>query len=142
MGLLAVLNEVRLLAKAMGYGDKIVADLKEQQVRDTKLSPKLRNAMAMYDLMKTDSPEGVDEGFTSFTDSNWHFLDIRNEIETSPAPLPANLAGAFDSCKSAVKAAQESDEHGWDRECAKWEKKNGRKYEPRPRPSLIGEPLE
>lgn len=120
MGLLAVLNEVR----------------------GTKLSAKLRNAMAMYDLMKTNPPESINGGFTSFTDSSWYFLDIRDEIEANPALLAANLAGTFDAYKSALKAAQESGERGWDRECAKWEQKNGRKYEPRPRPSLIGEPLE
>ena len=120
MGLLAVLNEVR----------------------GAKLTAKLRNAMAMSDLMKTNPPESINGGFTSFTDSSWYFLDIRDEIEANPALLAANLAGTFDAYKSALKAAQESGERGWDRECATWEQKNGRKYEPRPRPSLIGEPLE
>lgn len=71
MGLLAVLNEVR----------------------GAKLSAKLRNAMAMYDLMKTNPPEDIGSEFSSFTDSNWYFLDIRDEIEANPALLAANLAG-------------------------------------------------
>lgn len=112
------------------------------EVGGAKLSPRLRNAMAIYDLMKTNPPESINGGFTSFTDSSWYFLDIRNEIEANPALLTTSLAGAFDSCKSAVKAAQKSGERGWDRERAKWEQKNGRKYEPRPRLNFIGEPLE
>lgn len=65
MGLLAVLNEAR----------------------GAKLSPRLRNAMAMYDLMKTNPPEDIGLEFSSFTDSNWYFLDIRDEIEANPALL-------------------------------------------------------
>lgn len=142
MGLFSVLNGVRLLAKAMSSGDQIVASLKDQQAAGTTLSPHLRNAMAMYDLMKTNPPEDIGKEFSSFVDTNWYFLDIRDEVEANPALLPTGLAGAFDAYKSALKAAQESGERGWDRERAKWEKKNGRKYEPRPRPNLIGEPLD
>ena len=71
MGLLAVLNEVR----------------------GTKLSANLRNAMAMYDLMKTSPPEDIGSEFSSFTDSSWYFLDIRDEIEANPALLTTSLAG-------------------------------------------------
>lgn len=142
MGLFDVFTVVKSLAKAMGPGDKITTYLKDQQAAGAVLSPKLRNAIAMYDLMKTNPPDDIGKEFSSFADANWYYLDICSEIEANPGLLPESLADAFETFKSCVKTAMEAGDRTFARECAKWEKKNGRKYQPKPRPNLIGEPLE
>ena len=136
-----VFKVVKNLAKAMRPGDKIVECLNRQQTQGVRLSPKLRNALAMYALMKTNPPEVDGKEFLSFSDSNWYYLDILDEIEANPSLLPSGFEKTFASYKSCVKAAQEAGERGFDQERAKWEKKNHCTYQPKPRPNLIGEPL-
>lgn len=133
---------VKNLAKAMGPADKITQYLNDQQAQGAQLSPKLRNALAMYALMKTNPPETDSKEYLSFNDSDWYYLDILDEIEANPGLLPSSFAGIVASYKSCVKAAQEAGERVFAAECPKWEKKNKRTYQPKPRPNLIGEPLE
>lgn len=137
-----VFKEIKNLAKAMRPGDKIVAYLNKQKNQGVQLSPKLRNALAMYALMKTNPPETDSNEFQSFSDSSWYFLDILDEIEANPTLLPPSFDKTVASYKSSVKAAQEAGERAFARERPKWEKKNHREYQPKPRPNLIGEPLE
>lgn len=133
---------VKNLAKAMGPADKIVGGLEKQQAQGAQLSPKLRNAMAMYKRMKTNPPAVDSKEYLSFNDSNWYYLDILDELEANPGLLPGSFASTVASYKASVKAAQEAGNRVFAVECPKWEKKNRRAYEPKPRPNLIGEPLE
>ena len=143
MGLADAITVMKNLYKAMKPGDKIVAYLKSQQGKGAKLSPRLRNAMAMYDLSKTEeAPEPKSKDLYSFSDSAWYFLDIRDELAMTPDLLPANLADAFSSYRAYIDAAQAAGERSFDKERAKWEKKNRKTYQPKPRINLIGEPLE
>lgn len=143
MGFGDVISIIKNLYKALKQAEEILAHLKDQESRGVELSPRLRNAMAMFELAKTgDTPDPDPKDICSFSDTSWYYLDLRDEIEAHPELLPANLTETFSAYKNYLAAAQAAGERNFDKERAKWEKKNKRAYRPKPRPNLIGEPLE
>lgn len=132
----------KLLYKAQKQGDKIEKYLNKQQSKGTTLSPRLRNALAMYALVKKNAPESDPKDLEMFEDHSWYFLDMVTELEANPGLLPDSFAETMNTFSFCVKRAQEISDRDFDRRRAKWEKKNRREYQPKPRPNLIGEPLE
>ena len=142
MGFGEAIAVMKNLFKIVEPADELEACLNEQQAMGVKLSPRLRNALAMYALIKKDAPDPDTDELLSFRDSCWYYLDILDELEANPSLVPPELNEAFTNYKTYLKAAQAAGEKGFDRQRAKWEKKHRRAYEPKPRRNLIGEPLE
>lgn len=132
----------KLLYKAMKQGDKITKYLKKQQSKGLELSPRLRNAIAMYDLAKKNPPDSDAKDLEMFEDHSWYYLDILSELEANPDLVPDNLAEAYNTYSFCVKRAQELHDKDFDKRRAKWEKKYHKTYQPKPRPNLIGVPLD
>lgn len=142
MGFAEAITVMKNLYKIVQPADQIEACLTEQQAKGVMLSPRLRNALAMYALIKKNAPDPEPGELLSFRDSCWYYLDILDELEANPDLLPDALAEAFATYRDHLKAAQAAGEKGFDHQRAKWEKKTGRTYQPKPRRNLIGEPLE
>lgn len=143
MGLGAVLSMMKNLTMALQPADEILAYFNEQQAKGAKLPPRLRNALLYYERSKDDGGDDIDsDDLYSFSDTSWHFLDIRDELSAHPELIPAKLEETFKSYKKRIDAAEQAGTRDWDKERAKWEKKNKRTYQPKPRPNLIGEPLD
>lgn len=142
MGFVDAIAVMKNLYKIVQPADEIEAYLNEQQAKGAELSPRLRNALAMYAFVKKDAGDPDPTDLMSFQDSCWYYLDILDELEANPDLLPASFAETFATYKTYLKAAQAAGERSFEKQRAKWEKKSGRAYEPKPRRNLIGEPLD
>lgn len=127
------------ILKPMG---KIVHYLNKQQAKGVELSPRMRNALAMINLLQNKSPKTDPKELLSFEDAGWFYLDLLAELEANPDLLPDSYAETLNSYTFYVRRLEDLCARDFERRRPKWEKKNHREYQPKPRPNLIGEPLE